>query len=44
MPLSHRRAALGAAILFVAFIMIWRAQTTMDEVERTITAAAKVPE
>lgn len=32
------------ALLFVAFVMIWRAQATMDEVERTLTAAAKVPE
>ena len=35
----------GDAIIcaLIAFIMIWRAQTTMDEVERTVTAAAKVP-
>ena len=35
--------AIICALLFIAFIMIWRAQTTMDEVERTVTAAAKVP-
>ena len=36
--------AIICALLFIAFLMIWRAQTTMDEVERTITAATKVPD
>jgi hypothetical protein len=30
------------ALLFVAFAIIWHAQTTMDDVERTLTSAAKV--
>ena len=34
--------AIICALLFVAFVMIWRAQTTMDEVERTLVEAREV--
>jgi hypothetical protein len=36
--------AIICALLFVAFALIWHAQTTMDELERTLTAAAKMRE
>ena len=34
--------AIICALLFVAFVTIWRAQATMDEVERSLVEARKV--